>query len=133
MLVAGRWAIKVPSFRSYGHGARGVLWSITRGISANLSELVRVPRGVPGPVVTGWAVVAARWCRTSVACPEPTNMDNTWGDSILDRLGEPLLCELCKRPTSPDQLRETRIPGAYVQEWDMIVHRVVWVCPDCPG
>jgi hypothetical protein len=39
VLVTGRWAVKFPSFRAYGHGLRGVLWSVTRGIQANLSEL----------------------------------------------------------------------------------------------
>ncbi len=38
VLVTRRWAIKVPSPRSYSGGLRGVLWSVTRGIQANLSE-----------------------------------------------------------------------------------------------
>lgn len=38
VLLAGRWAIKVPSHRAHGDGIRGVLWSITRGIQANFSE-----------------------------------------------------------------------------------------------
>lgn len=39
VLLVGRWAIKVPSLRTHGNGARGLLWSVTRGISANLSEI----------------------------------------------------------------------------------------------
>lgn len=38
VLLAGPWAIKVPSLRAYGEGARGVLWSFSRGIQANHSE-----------------------------------------------------------------------------------------------
>lgn len=36
--LVGRWAVKVPSLRRYGSGLAGLLWSITRGIQANLSE-----------------------------------------------------------------------------------------------
>lgn len=39
VLLIGPWAVKVPSLRSNGDGLRGVLWSISRGISANLSEI----------------------------------------------------------------------------------------------
>jgi hypothetical protein len=38
VLLVGPWAIKVPSIRSRGQGVEGVLWSLTRGIQANLSE-----------------------------------------------------------------------------------------------
>lgn len=38
VFVTRRWAIKVPSLRSYKRNVRGSLWSITRGIQANLSE-----------------------------------------------------------------------------------------------
>lgn len=38
VLLTRRWAVKVPSLRSYSRNLRGVMWSITRGIQANLSE-----------------------------------------------------------------------------------------------
>ncbi|HEY3004519.1 MAG TPA: hypothetical protein VGJ44_19385 [Kribbellaceae bacterium] len=38
VLLIGPWAIKVPSLRPYGDGLHGVLWSVSRGIQANLSE-----------------------------------------------------------------------------------------------
>lgn len=38
VLLAGPWAVKVPSLRPYGQGLRGLLWSLSRGIQANLSE-----------------------------------------------------------------------------------------------
>lgn len=39
VLLAGRWAFKVPSTRAHADGLAGVLWSVSRGIQANLSEL----------------------------------------------------------------------------------------------
>ncbi|ANZ35236.1 hypothetical protein BBK82_03260 [Lentzea guizhouensis] len=38
VLLAGRWAFKFPSLRSHGKRLRGVMWSLARGLSANLSE-----------------------------------------------------------------------------------------------
>lgn len=38
VLLAGRWAVKVPSLCAHGKGLRGVVWGIARGLSANLSE-----------------------------------------------------------------------------------------------
>lgn len=38
VLLVGPWAIKLPSLRAHGHGLRGALWSVSRGILANLSE-----------------------------------------------------------------------------------------------
>lgn len=38
VLLAGQWAIKLPSLRAHGEGLAGVLWSISRGILANQSE-----------------------------------------------------------------------------------------------
>ena len=51
VLLVGRWAVKVPSLRAHGDGARGVLWSLSRGLQANLSEAEWA--GTPGvcPVV----------------------------------------------------------------------------------
>ena len=39
VFLAGRWAVKVPSLRTYGNGVQGLLWSVCRGITANLSEI----------------------------------------------------------------------------------------------
>lgn len=39
VFITKRWAIKVPSLRAYSRlPGRGLMWSITRGIQANLSE-----------------------------------------------------------------------------------------------
>lgn len=39
VLLTRRWAVKVPSLRAHGGGLPGVLWSLSRGIQANLSEV----------------------------------------------------------------------------------------------
>lgn len=39
VLLVGRWAIKIPSLRAHDGGISGVLWSWTRGVQANLSEV----------------------------------------------------------------------------------------------
>lgn len=39
VVVTKRWAIKVPQIRTHGNGLAGALWSLARGILANLSEL----------------------------------------------------------------------------------------------
>ena len=39
VFVGKRWAVKFPSLRPYDHGIRGVIWSFTRGVQANLSEI----------------------------------------------------------------------------------------------
>lgn len=38
VLLTSRWAIKLPSLRTYGEGLTGLLWSVCRGILANQSE-----------------------------------------------------------------------------------------------
>ena len=38
VFLVGRWAIKVPSLRTNGDGLAGVMWSVSRGLQANLSE-----------------------------------------------------------------------------------------------
>ena len=53
VILARSWAIKVPRLRSYGDGLAGVLWSITRGIQANLSE--REWSGSPGTCPVRWS------------------------------------------------------------------------------
>lgn len=54
VFVAGRWAVKFPSLRAYGDGARGVVWSVTRGIQANLSEVAW--SGSPGVCPVLWSL-----------------------------------------------------------------------------
>ena len=53
VLLVGRWAVKVPSLRSHGHGLAGVLWSFCRGILANQSEAEW--SGQPGLCPKVWA------------------------------------------------------------------------------
>jgi hypothetical protein len=57
--------------------------------------------------------------------------DELW-DWILDRIGEPIPCELCGTPTAPADLTECRVPGMLIAEWDIVVDRIGWVCPRCP-
>jgi hypothetical protein len=38
VFITKRYAIKIPSLRSYGNGFAGILWSMCRGILANQSE-----------------------------------------------------------------------------------------------
>lgn len=56
VFITSRWAIKVPRLTNWGGGnkARGSMWSLTRGIQANLSELEW--SGIDGvnPVVRSW-------------------------------------------------------------------------------
>lgn len=54
VLLTRSWAIKIPSLRSHDNGLRGLLWSITRGISANLSELDW--SGSPGTCPVRWTL-----------------------------------------------------------------------------
>lgn len=54
VLLAHRWAIKVPSLRSHGEGVRGTLWSLARGLNANLSELQW--SGTPGTCPVLWTL-----------------------------------------------------------------------------
>jgi len=72
VLLIGRWAVKVPSFRAYGDGLRGVVWSITRGIQANLSEITWT--GSPGvcPVVWSLAGLVNLYPRCQPVLTEPT-------------------------------------------------------------
>jgi len=53
VLLAGRWAVKVPSLGAHRQGLRGVLWSLTRGIQANLSECEW--SGSPGTCPVLWS------------------------------------------------------------------------------
>lgn len=56
VLLAGRWAVKVPSLRTHSDGVRGVMWSLCRGISANLSECQW--SGSPGVCPVRWSLLA---------------------------------------------------------------------------
>lgn len=54
VVLIDRWAIKFPSLRSHGDGLRGLLWSVTRGIQANLSE--QDWSGSPGTCPVLWSL-----------------------------------------------------------------------------
>ncbi len=54
VVLTRRWAIKLPSLRAHGLGPRGVLWSLTRGIQANLSEAEW--SGTPGTCPVRWTL-----------------------------------------------------------------------------
>lgn len=54
VILTRHWAIKVPSLRAYNNGPRGVLWSVTRGIQANLSEAEW--SGTPGTCPVRWTL-----------------------------------------------------------------------------
>jgi hypothetical protein len=72
VVLVGRWALKFPSLRAYGDGPRGVVWSITRGIQANLSEITWT--GSPGvcPVVWSLAGLVNLYPRCEPVLTEPT-------------------------------------------------------------
>ena len=53
VLLIGPWAVKLPSLRSNGDGVTGVMWSVTRGIQANLSE--QSWSGSPGVCPVAWS------------------------------------------------------------------------------
>lgn len=53
-------------------------------------------------------------------------------DWLLARARQPLPCPLCGTLTPPGQRAEVKIPGAYIAEWDMVAHRVTWVCQAYP-
>lgn len=36
--IGRKWVVKVPSLRAHGNGMWGLMWSLSRGIAANLSE-----------------------------------------------------------------------------------------------
>jgi hypothetical protein len=59
-------------------------------------------------------------------------MDNDWLAGLLARIGEPVPCAVCGTPTAPAELTETTAPGYLIEDWDVLVSRVTWVCPSCP-
>jgi hypothetical protein len=80
VLLVHRWAIKVPSMRSHDAGLRGVVWSIARGLCANLSE--QEWSGSPGtcPVLWSWAGIVNVYPRC-----QPVTHDLT--DAEYDAVG----------------------------------------------
>lgn len=56
VLLTRHWAIKVPSVRARGFGVRGFLSSVTRGISANLSECAWSTSDTPGICPVRWSL-----------------------------------------------------------------------------
>jgi hypothetical protein len=55
-----------------------------------------------------------------------------WLQHILDNLGEPIPCAICREPTDRQDLTEATVPGIVIREWDIVIHRVAWICPRCP-
>lgn len=60
LVEARRYAIKVPSLRRYGNGLAGLLWSVSRGILANQSE-VEWWRNSPADQKTHMCPVLRSW------------------------------------------------------------------------
>lgn len=58
VIITRRYAIKIPSFRTYGDGFAGMLWSVCRGILANQSEAMWWKHSPPDtplcPVLRSW-------------------------------------------------------------------------------
>lgn len=54
VLLTQHWAIKLPRIRTHDDGLAGVLWSLTRGITANLSE--REHSGARGVCPVRWSL-----------------------------------------------------------------------------
>jgi hypothetical protein len=50
---------------------------------------------------------------------------------LLDNIGRPHPCGVCGRPST--RLREVLLPGAAIFNGQVVVHTVVWICPECPG
>jgi hypothetical protein len=57
--------------------------------------------------------------------------DDLW-DWMMERVGKPIPCEVCRTPTVPRDPAECRVPGLLIAEWGVVVDRVVWVCPRSP-
>lgn len=51
---------------------------------------------------------------------------------LLNYIGEPVPCSLCGTPTPTADLTECYIPAHLIEEWDIVVDRLAWVCPRCP-
>lgn len=75
VLLVGKWAIKVPSLRAHEAGLTGLLWSISRGILANQSELEW--SGQPGlcPVRFSFSGVVNIYPRCQPVEHEPTEAE----------------------------------------------------------
>lgn len=74
VVLAGRWAVKVPSLRGGSYGPRSVLWSLTAGIQANLSE--REWSGTPGTCPVRWSLLGlVNVYRRCVPVPDGADVD----------------------------------------------------------
>jgi hypothetical protein len=91
VLLTTRWAIKLPSVRAYHGGLTGVLWSITRGIQANLSE--KAWSTSPGVCPVRWSL--AGLINIYPRC-RPVNHDLT--DADYTRIG--FLGSMDRKPTN---------------------------------
>lgn len=54
VVLTRRWAVKLPRTATHGEGVAGMLWSLARGVSANLSE--REWSGSPGVCPVRWSL-----------------------------------------------------------------------------
>jgi hypothetical protein len=77
VILTRRWAIKLPSLRSHGDGAQGALWSLTRGIAANLSEAEWSGSSGTCPVRWSMAGLVNVYPRCAEPEHEPTDEDYT--------------------------------------------------------
>lgn len=87
VILTRRWAVKLPQLAAHGDGVAGVLWSLARGISANLSE--RQWSNSPGvcPVTYSLAGLVNLYRRCAPVDHEPsdaeysaTGYDQSWND-----------------------------------------------------
>lgn len=72
VLLTRRWAIKVPRMASHDDGLAGVLWSLARGVSANLSEREKSDRRGVCPVRWSLAGLVNVYPRCEEVDHEPT-------------------------------------------------------------
>lgn len=109
VLLTRRWAIKVPSLRSHGDGLRGVLWSLTRGISANLSE--QQWSGSPGTCPVRWSL--AGLLNVYPRCSQP---DQELRDEDYEATG--FIGPMDKKPTNVGVLNGQLVFLDYDMSWN---------------
>lgn len=108
VLVIGRWAVKVPSVRAYGDGLRGVLWSWTRGVQANLSEAEWSNSPGTCPVLWSLAGLVNIYPRAD-ALPDGAEVD--W-----DAIG--FLCPVDRKPQNVGRLGGRLVMIDYDMSWN---------------
>lgn len=86
VLLAGRWAFKIPTTRPYGQ-RRDRLWAFGRGLSANHSE--KQWSGTPGVAPVLWSL--GGWLNVYPRCEpicdnEVPAQDHPWWDTVAPTL-----------------------------------------------